>query len=204
MLLGWSVAADRDIAPREELIERFDIADIKKSPSAFDYNKLEYLNGWYLRQLPLERLAELVEPYLAEAALPTERARLLEVLPLVQERMKLLSEAPELLDFFLADAPLPSAALLIPKKMDAPATAAALRAAAEALREADWSHEGLEGALRGRAEREGLKAGQLFQPIRVAVTGRRESPGLFETLFLVGRERSLERVERAISLLDGA
>jgi glutamyl/glutaminyl-tRNA synthetase len=71
-LLGWSVAADRDIAAREELIERFDIADIKKSPSAFDYNKLEYLNGWYLRQLPLERLAELVEPYLAEVGLPTD------------------------------------------------------------------------------------------------------------------------------------
>ena len=85
--------------------------------------------------------------------------------------------------------------------LDAAATAAALRSAHQVLSTAAWTHEGLEQALRARAEADGLKAGQLFQPIRVAVTGRRESPGLFETLYHVGRERALARIARAEQIL---
>ncbi|MGH2543151.1 MAG: glutamate--tRNA ligase, partial [Ardenticatenaceae bacterium] len=201
-LLGWSVAPDRDIATIEEMIEKFDIHDIKKSPAAFDYEKLEFMNGYYIRQLPLRVLAVQITPFLEKAGLPLDEERVVEVLPLVQERMKLLSEAPELLDFFLADAPLPDPAELIGNKMDAASTIGALEGAHTVLASVDWSLEAIEEALRAKAEALGLKPGQLFQPIRLAVTGRKFSPGIFETLYHVGRERVLERLERAARLLQ--
>jgi glutamyl-tRNA synthetase len=200
-LLGWSVAPDRDLAALDEIIEKFDISDIKKSPSAINYEKLEWMNGHYIRQLPLAELAERVAPFLERAGLPADRERLVEVLPLVQERMKLLSEAPELLDFFLADAPLPDVEALPGKKMDQRATLNALRAAREDLAGSEWTLEAIEASLRGLAERLDLKPGQLFQPIRVAVTGRKQAPGIFETLYHVGREPVLERLDRALELL---
>ncbi|HEX8683566.1 MAG TPA: glutamate--tRNA ligase [Ardenticatenaceae bacterium] len=200
-LLGWSFSADEEIATLDELVEKFNIYDIKVSPSAMNYEKLEWMNGYYIRQLPVEELAERVAPFLERAGLPTDRARLVEVLPLVQERMKLLSEGPELLDFFLADAPTPSSGDLPGKKMDTAMTVSTLEAARSALGEADWSMEGIEAALRGLAEELELKPGQLFQPIRVAITGRTQAPGIFETVYHVGREAVLSRLERAIGLL---
>ncbi len=115
--------------------------------------------------------------------------------------MKLLSEAPDLLDFFLADAPLPDPAELPGKKMSNEDTIRALQGAHDALAEAEWTMEGLDETLRATADKLGLKAGQLFQPLRVAITGRKFAPGIFETVYHVGRERVLERVERAIGLL---
>ncbi|MDQ4079040.1 MAG: glutamate--tRNA ligase [Chloroflexota bacterium] len=200
-LLGWSVAPDRDIATIEEIIQKFDIHDIKKSPAAFNYEKLEYMNGWYIRQLPVKVLAAKITPFLEEAGLPIDEEKILEVLPLVQERMKFLSEAPELLDFFLADAPLPDLEELPGKKMDVADTVAALQGAYDALANVEWTMEAIEEALRAKAEALGLKAGQLFQPLRVAITGRKFSPGIFETIYHIGQGRVLERIERAVGLL---
>ncbi|MCB0077359.1 MAG: glutamate--tRNA ligase [Anaerolineales bacterium] len=200
-LLGWSVGADKDIATVEEMIQLFDIHNIKKSPSAFDYNKLEYLNGWYIRQLPPKVLATKLLPYLEAAGLEVDHDKLLDVLPLVHERMKLLSEAPELLDFFLGEAPLPDPADLPGKKMDNAQTRQALQAAHQALANSAWTLEGIEATMRETATAQGLKAGQLFQPVRVAITGRKFAPGIFETVYHIGRERVLERLERAVGLL---
>jgi glutamyl-tRNA synthetase len=200
-LLGWSPGAEDDIVTREVMIERFNVADIKSSPAKFDYEKLEFINGWYIRHTPLEKLAEWVTPYLAKAGLPTDHDRLIEVLPLVQERMKTLAEAPDLLDFFLADAPLPATTDLIPKKMDVTSTVKALQAVHTALQSAEWTHDGIEAALRGAAEQLGLKPGQVFPAVRVAITGRVHAPGIFETVQHIGREWVLERIERAVGLL---
>jgi glutamyl-tRNA synthetase len=200
-LLGWSPGPDEDIVSREEMVKRFDVEDIKASPAKFDYEKLEFINGWYIRRTPVEILAELVAPFLEKAGLPADRERLIEVLPLVQERMKTLAEAPELLDFFVADAPIPDAQALVPKKMDAASTVRALQTARTALEISEWSHDGIEVALRGAVEQLGLKPGQLFPALRVAITGRVHAPGIFETVQHIGRERVLERIERAIGLL---
>jgi glutamyl-tRNA synthetase len=205
--LGWSVGPDRDIASLEEMIEKFDIADIKKSSAAFNYEKLLHINGHYMRQLDLEDLAKRVTPFLEDAGLPVERERLLELLPLIQERMKLLAEAPGLLDFFLADAPLPKVEDLPPRKkkkqkMDIPTTIGILEGAKAAIAETDWTLEAIDKTLRAKAKEMGLKAGQLFQPIRVAITGRKHAPGIFETVYHVGREKCLSRITRAINLLQ--
>lgn len=200
-LLGWSPGAEEDIVTREEMVKRFEVADIKASPAKFDYDKLEFMNGWYIRQLPIEDLAHRVTPFLVAAGLPVEHDRLIEVLPLVQERMKTLAESPELLDFFLAEAPVPNVADLIPKKMDAAGSKKALETVHTQLQTAEWTHEGVEAALRASAEQLGLKAGQVFPSVRVAITGRVHAPGIFETVYHVGREAVLARIQRAIGLL---
>lgn len=206
-LLGWSVSPDRDLAGVEEMIEKFDVADIKKSNAAFNYEKLLYMNGYYMRQLAVDDLARRVVPFLEAAGLPTDHERLVEVLPLVQERMKLLTEAPELLDFFLADAPLPKVQDLPGRKkkkqkMDIPSTIAALKGAHAALADCEWSMDGIQQALKSKMKEIKLKAGQLYHPIRVAITGRTQAPGIFETIYHVGRETVLVRLERAITLLE--
>ena len=205
-LLGWSVGPDHDIASREEMIEKFDIADIKKSHAAFNYEKLLFMNGHYMRQLAVEDLAERVAPFLEAAGLPANRERLIEVLPLVQERMKLLAEAPELLDFFLADAPLPNIEDLPgkkkkKKKMSIEETIASLEASQAALADCEWTHDGIEQALRSKSKESGIKAGQLFYPLRVAITGRKQAPGIIDTVYHIDRETVLARIERAIGLL---
>nr|MBA3533739.1 glutamate--tRNA ligase [Ardenticatenales bacterium] len=201
-LQGWSVAPDRDLATLEEMIEKFDLHEIKKSPAAINFEKLEHMNGHYIRQLPVDDLAEHVAPFLEKAGLPTERERLRAVLPLVQERMRLLSEAPALLDFFLADAPPPNVAELPAKGMDNATTRQALQRTREALAAGEWTLEAIDQTLRSLASELGLKAGQLFQPIRVAITGRLQAPGIFETVYHIGREPVLVRLDQAIQLLS--
>jgi glutamyl-tRNA synthetase len=173
------------------------------------------MNGIYIRKLPAAGVAERIAPFLARAGLigeppsAQERAYVERLTPLIHERLEELGEAPELLEFFFKevgpqpDAPLPyDPALLLPKKLDAAATAAALRAAHERLRALTaWSEGQLEEELRALAEELGLKPGQLFGAIRVAVSGRTVAPPLFETLAALGQERALARLEAAARAL---
>lgn len=201
-LLGWAVAPDRDIATVEEMIEKFDVADIKKSPAAFNYEKLDFMNGYYIRHLAVEDLAKRVVPFLEAAGLSSDHERLVEVLPLVHERMKRLTEAPELLDFFLGDAPAPNVDDLPGKNMDVETTLAALASVRAALADIPWTMEAIEDLLRHKADELELRPGQLFQPIRVALTGRTQAPGIFETVYYVGRDAVLARLDRALELLQ--
>ena len=203
-LQGWSYDDRTEIMSRQEIVERFTIDRVQASPARWNPEKLKDMNGIYIRKLPAAHVAGRIAPFLSAAGLigapPTheERAYVERLVPLIHERLEELSEAPALLEFFFRDLGPLDPALLIPKRMDAAGAAAALQAAHERLASLDvWSEGQLEEELRALAEELGLKPGQLFGAIRVAVTGRTVAPPLFETLAALGRQRSLERIAAA-------
>ncbi|GIV88589.1 MAG: glutamate--tRNA ligase [Chloroflexus sp.] len=211
-LQGWSYDGVTEIMSREELIARFSIERIQPSPARWNPEKLRDMNGIYIRKLSREQLAERVLPFMQRAGLigdpasDTERAYLLQLIPLIHERLEELQEAPELLEFFYREVT-PGVTYqpsdLIPKKHDAVQTVTMLRAAHDVLqRQTDWTAPALETALRALVEQLGVKPGPLFSAIRIAVTGRSVAPPLFDTLAGVGRERSLERLAAAIAALE--
>jgi glutamyl-tRNA synthetase len=207
-LQGWSYDGYTEIMTREELIARFTLDRVQPSPARWNPEKLLDMNGIYIRRLTTEQLADAIAPFLARAGLigdpptPDERAYLVQLTPLIHERLKELGEAPELLEFFFREVTLPDPLLLIQKKMDAATTVAALEAAHARLAPLEpWTHDRLETELRAMCEELGLKAGQLFGAIRVAVTGRTVAPPLFDTLVALGKPRTLRRLEAARAAL---
>jgi len=202
-LLGWSIAEDRDIFSMAEMVEAFDITRVSANPARFDLKKAEAINATHLRALPVEEFTKRVIPFLARAGLisdpPTaEQRRVLEAIaPLAQERMIVLSDAVGLLGFlFVDDVVIDEAAAA---KHLRPDDAAVLDAAAAALRDLpDWSSPAIEAALKASlVEGLGLKPRQAFGPVRVAVSGRTVSPPLYESMELLGRERTLDRLAAA-------
>jgi glutamyl-tRNA synthetase len=201
-LLGWTYSGDEDVFSRAQAIERFRIEDIHPSPAAWNPEKLDWMNGEYIRRLDPGDLAERMLPFLRAAGLPAEVDEVRRMVPLVQERLTTLSDAVEWLAFFWADAVHPAPAELVPRKMDAAGAVQVLDAASEALASVDpWDHDTIEPVLRGMAERMGLSAGAAFQPLRVAVTGQRVAPPLFESLVIIGRATTLARIAAARALL---
>jgi len=198
--VGWSYDDKTEFFTRQELIEKFDLEGVNKSPAAFSYDKLDWMNGTYIRQLGLDELAERLLPFLTGADLATVQRIAL----LVQERLKKLAEVVELTDFFFTAELDYDLRLLIGKKMTAEESLAALARARETLASLpDFGEETLELALRALAEEMGLKAGQLFGVIRVAVTGKKVAPPLFGTLAILGREKVLQRLDKALEMLKG-
>ena len=207
-LQGWSYDDHTEIMSRDELIERFSLSRVQPSPARWNPDKLLDMNGIYIRKLAPEELTELLLPFLASAgyigdpASDEERAYVLRLVPLIHERLKFLAEAPDLLAFFFTDVRYDDPTLLIPKKMDANGTRAALERVHATLNALQtWSEPQLEEELRALAEELGLKPGPLFGAIRVAVTGRTVAPPLFETLAALGKERTLARLAFAIGAL---
>lgn len=203
-LQGWSYDDHTEIMSRDEIVERFSIERVQASPARWNPEKLKDLNGIYIRKLGATELADRIAPFLSQAGLigtppgDAERAYVERLVPLIHDRLEELGQAPELLEFFFNQLPPPDPALLVPKKLDAAATATALAAVYAELSQLDvWSTGQLEEALRGLVEQLGLKAGQLFGAVRVAVTGRAVAPPLFETLAALGRERALARIAAA-------
>jgi glutamyl-tRNA synthetase len=161
------------------------------------------MNGVYIRQLSQDDLADRLMPVLTSAGLSADLPTVRRLVPLVQERLKTLNDVVALVDFFFTDEVQPDPADLIPRKMTAAEALASLKAARSALAALPDFDEGtIEAALRGLADELGLKAGSLFTPIRVAVTGKRVAPPLFGTLSVLGRDRTLARIDQAISLLS--
>jgi len=193
-LLGWSLSHDRDVFSSDEMVAAFDVVDVNPNPARFDLKKAESINGDHIRLLSVDDLAARIEPYLGSLIVSDEhRALLREATPLVQERMQLLGEAPGLLGFlFLSD----GAIVVDADAMPGDAGAAVLDASIDALREVtDWNHEAIEQALR-TALIEGLelKPRIAFGPLRSAISGKRISPPLFESMQLLGKESSLTRL----------
>jgi glutamyl-tRNA synthetase len=211
-LIGWAYDDKTEILTREQIVKSFDLPGIKKSPGAFSYDKLDWMNGVYIRMLDPDDLACRLLPFLhktgREAGWPAMGAATFDqvrpLVPLIQERIQTLAEAPKHADFFFVDPPVPAVEDMIPKKMTLEETARGLRAARETLATLPaFDQATIEEALRGLADRLGMKAGQLFTPIRVAVTGRTVAPPLFETLACLGRETALARIERVERELVG-
>jgi glutamyl-tRNA synthetase len=187
-LLGWSYDDKTTIMSRDELIARFDLNRVVPSPATFDYQKLDWMNGVYLRALPQDEYAHELLLWLGEHGYEWDAERVRKTVPLVQEKIARLGEYPAFAGFLFREVQ-PDPTLLEDDVLDA---------AAETLRTLEpWNAEAIETALRALADRLALKPAKAFQPIRVAVTGSRISPGLFESLELLGRDESLARISRA-------
>jgi len=196
-LMGWSMGEDRELFSLAEMRDSFTWDRVKTSGPVFDLQKLEWMNGEYVRAMPAEELLErlLAEPYTTHVDEPAEK--LLAITRLVQERMKKLAEFDELTGFFFEREPYP-AEDLIPRKQDAAFVRKALDATQPVLAGVeDWSAEALEAALRGLAEGNEWKRGALYMVLRVAVTCRKVSTPLFETMEVLGRQECMERVQEA-------
>jgi glutamyl-tRNA synthetase len=204
-LLGWSLDDKTDVFDRETLIKAFDVDRLLPNPAVFNEEKLVWMNGVYIRQMTAPQLAEAVRPYLEKAIGPIDMALLERIVPLVQERIRVLTEIVEMADFFFTEGPLEyDATLLLGKKFaDQPAEAAHALELVIGVTEAtaDWTHETLEANVRPLAEQLGVKAGDLFGVVRVAVTGKTATPPLFETMEVLGREKSLARLKDALGRL---
>jgi glutamyl-tRNA synthetase len=192
-LLGWAPDGETTIMSRDELVERFSLERVSPSPAQFDYQKLDWMNGVYLRALPVTELAHALVLWLGEQGYDWDAQLVTRAAPLVQERIGKLSEFPGRAGFLFHD--------VEPARADLDGGGAMLAAALEALSELEpFTADAIEAELRAVAERLGLKPRQAFEPVRVAVTGSRVSPGLFESIEVMGRERALERLQAARAL----
>lgn len=206
-LLGWYPRDQQEIKTREQLVAEFELSEVKPSGAIFDLEKLMWMNGHYIRQKPVDELAKMIVPYFAEQKWindpPTEAEwqYLLEVTPLIQERMRTLSEAVELAEFFYRD----------PESYDDKARQRLSKdGVAELLLELsnrlealiEFSVEQVEATVRQLAAERGLKAAEVIHPTRAAVTGRMEGPSLFHLMAVLGKERCVGRLRKAVQILN--
>ncbi|MFP3089937.1 glutamate--tRNA ligase [Treponema sp. TIM-1] len=213
-LLGCSYEEGKDLYTLGELAERFALEKLNKAPAVFDYKKLEWYNGQYIRMKGDEALAELALAYAIEAGLfggagkgpgPEEKAAFVAAIPLIKERISFLHEIPEKLDYLFSEPPVPAAAEFIPKKSDLAHTIILLRLGRDLLENlAALDDLGAEALVKATAEKEGIKLGDLLMPLRVAVTGKRVSPPLFGSIRILGKNPCLTRTDKALEVLEKA
>jgi glutamyl-tRNA synthetase len=197
-LLGWSFDDHTTVMSTAELVERFTLDRVNSSPAVFDPQKLEWLNGEHLRALPADAYADAVLGQLRRQGSPIadDEARVREVAPLVQEKLRELDGFEAFAGFLFGPAELdPEAWSRVAGDRDAPRALEAARARLEAVEE--WTPEAIEAALRAACDDTGMKPRVLFTPVRVAISGRTVAPGLFESLAVLGREESLARIDTA-------
>jgi len=207
-LLGWSLDDKTEILSRQELIDNFSLERVSRTAAIFNRDKLNWMNGLYIRSLTADEFYEAAEPCLmmdkaAGEAVISDEKYVRNILPLVQERAKTLVEIAELAQFFFVEAFDYAPALLIGKNMSQESTTKALKTAWQRLEQLKmFDAESLEALLRPLAVELGLKTGQLFGALRTAVTGRTAAPPLFQTMAVLGKERCLKRIEAALDRLD--
>jgi glutamyl-tRNA synthetase len=221
-LLGWSPKNDREQMSRQELIDAFSLEGINRANAVVNFKepdvgvgrapspansfpeetfdpKALWLNAEHIRSLPIEDLSQRLLPIVREAGFDVTAERMLHITPLIRERIKLLRDVLTAADFFFVDQLPPyDPAELIPQKGDAAMAKRVLEKAQSVLANVEFKHDPLDQSLRVAAQELGIKAGQMFQPIRVAVCGRKNAPPLFETLEVLGRATTLARIHQAI------
>ncbi len=212
-LLGWATGSEEEVLSLDEIVERFDLNAVHKGGAVFDRERLEWLNGQWIRRLAPDDLIDRLRPFLeGELAagriswMPSDE-ELRALLPVVQERLPTLGAIGDLVGFLWVDDVGVDQAMLVPKRWDAATTRDGLAAAREtiaAVGEVAFEADELEPPLRALAEARGWKAGDLFMAIRVAVTGRTATPPLFDTLVALGRDRVLARLDHALDVLAEA
>jgi nondiscriminating glutamyl-tRNA synthetase len=211
-LLGWSTGTEEEVLSLDELVQRFDLGEVNKAGAVFDRERLEWLNGQWIRRLPPDELIDRLRPFLQRELdagrierLPTEE-ELRALLPVVQDRLPTLGAIGDLIGFLYVDRIDADPAMLVPKRWDRDTTREGLKAARDvvaAVGPVSYEAGEIEPSLRALAEERGWKAGDLFMAIRVAATGRTATPPLFDTLVALGYDRTLERLDRAVDRLDG-
>lgn len=207
-LLGWSYDGKQEIFSLDELVEKFDLSRVSRTPAIFDRDKLVWLNGHYVRALAPEEFVRLTLPYLQEAGLAgadpgeAELSRVKRVLALTQERVHTLGEVPFHTRYFFVE-PDSYDPKGVEKHFKGPETSRVLAAIRDRLQQVEpFASPEIERVCRSLAEELGISSRKIIHPVRLAVTGRTFSPGLFETLELVGKERVCARLSRAIAWLE--
>ncbi len=212
-LLGWSTGSEEEILSFDEIAERFDLDHVQKGGAVFDRERLEWINGQWIRKLDDDDLVTRLLPFLEAEQVAgridhTPSADELRVLlPMIRERLPILGAVGDLIGFLWIDRLEVDPAVLVPKRWDVATTRDGLSAARDTIAgtgSVSFEADELEPPLRALAEARGWKAGDLFMAIRVAVTGRTATPPLFDTLVALGRERVLDRLDGAIRSLGAA
>ncbi|MBI2113136.1 MAG: glutamate--tRNA ligase [Candidatus Wildermuthbacteria bacterium] len=204
VLLGWNPGDNREVFSLEELVKEFSLERVQKAGAIFNLKRLDWINGFYIRKLPIDKLAELCLPYLKNAEQEVPFQTLQEIAALHQERLKKLSEIAEVADFFFKkELQYPKSMLLWKQytKEDTAKSLNTLEVTLSALEEKEWNREKLSEVLLQKAEEVGDK-GYLLWPMRVALTGKQASAGPFEVAAILGKEKTLQRISKAKQLLD--
>jgi glutamyl-tRNA synthetase len=213
-LLGWATGTEEEILSIDEIVERFDLNAVHKGGAVFDRERLEWLNGQWIRRLEPDELVDRLRPFVARELaggridrMPSDE-ELRTLLPVITDRLPVLGAVGDLVGFLWVDELEVDPALIVPKRWDAQTTIEGLTAARQTIADdvgaVAFEADELEPPLRALAEARGWKAGDLFMAIRVAITGRTATPPLFDTMVALGHDRTLERLDRAIAALRGA
>ena len=209
VLLGWSLDGETEIMTVDTIRDNFALERVGKPAAIFDLDKLQWMNGVYIRQMDIGELAYQIVPFLEtnypEDLLPVDREYLLRIVPLVQERLKTLADAPDMLSYFFEDELQFDAESVIQRGMDTSGTVGALRRAISelsAVGEPDFENQHLESLLRSAGTELELSGRQFFGALRTAITGRTATPPLFEMMEVMGKERVLKRLDAAAENLS--
>ena len=201
VLMGWGVAED-DVMTLDDMIQRFSIDSLTPSPAAINFQKLDHFNGTHIRLLSTEDLARRIKPYFVAADVEVDNDTLLRVTPLIRERLVTLDDSLAFASFFFKETVEPDPEDLVGKGLDAKQSADIARKACEILASLpELGHQAAEPPLREFVEASGLNAGQVFGILRVAVTGQKVSPPLFESMEIIGKEKVLQRLRNAVAIL---
>jgi glutamyl-tRNA synthetase len=201
-LMGWGVAED-DVMSLEDMLRRFSIDNLTPSPATVNFQKLDHFNGTHIRLLTAEDLARRIKPYLTDAGLEVDNDTLLKVTPLIRERLVTLDDCVTFASFFFKENVEPNPEGLIAKGLDAKQSAEITQKAHDILASLpDLSHQAAEPPMREFVETSGLSANQVFGIVRVAVTGQKVSPPLFESMEIIGKEKVLQRLRKAREILE--
>jgi len=230
-LLGWSPKDNREVMSRQELVDAFSLEGINRANAVVNFKepsgaptahavahdraaaqaeemfdpKAIWLNAEHIRALPVEDLCRRLLLVVRQAGFNVSHEKMLQITSLVRERIRLLNDVLSVADFFFVDQLPPYDPVeLVPQKGDPAMALNVLKRSREVLAKVDFTHQELEQTLRAAAQQMNIKAGQMFQPIRVAVTGRKNSPPLFEALEVLGQHVTLARLEQAVQMLDSA
>jgi glutamyl-tRNA synthetase len=201
-LMGWSYDDRTEFFTMQDLIDKFSLDRLNPSPAAINFSKLDHFNGLHIRNLSVAELATRIKPFLQKAGYEVKEEKLEDIASSLQVRLHTLEEAPEKAGFFFEEQVEPKAGELIGKKMSAAQSAQAAQQVYRILESLEEiSPETAEQPLRNLADQLDLKAGQLFGILRVAITGQKVSPPLFESMAIIGKKKVLERINNAVIML---
>ncbi len=202
-LMGWSLDDHTEFFTMEDLVKVFSLDRLNPSPAAINFAKLDHFNGLHIRNLSVADLAARLKPFFEKAGYQPSDEMMLKIAPLIQERMSTLDEGPELAGFLFHENVSPIPAELVAKGLTAAESAGVARRSLGVLEgAAEWTPAVMEPPMRALVEELGWSAGQVFGILRVAITGLRVSPPLFESMEVIGREKCLERLRAAIAVLE--